>query len=314
MWALILLSIWFCSRIFKINKTASVLMGYVLIRGVFAFSSNPELGQSFTGALSFGSSILLCGLFVWAPRSHVAKVLVILEAVAVIDALLVLKFGFGIFNARTMDTTFLSIMTPVILRRRFMGILTIGLFLYVIYSYGEVMAWSTLIGATMAGLFLKVRWAFWLALAASPMAVLKVYTLVDKGSRPREWVHLMNWWWDHANVWVGTGPGSFEWLGPWIEIKAGMTNDLYMSMHNDHLQLIFEYGFVGYVLFATLFAQALWSSRREVWLFASLVGFSVAMIGYFPVQYMASQVAGICFIALAVHVSRPGPESPHQEP
>ena len=304
---LICLILWLGHLLWKKDKSVALALAYVLLNAVFTFNGNFSWGTEiqktidYSSAVAFGSSTLLAFIFIAAPQRNVAVMFFFLECVAVIDAILILIYGFGIFNVGTMDTTFLAIMVPGMLRLGWPGLIIASFFISTITTHGQVMAVATLVGAIMGYLLLKKKSAFWILIVIATITLWQIYPQLDPTSRPIEWKRFMDFWWENSNHLFGAGAGSFQWLGPDLQLKAGMTKDIYVSgMHNDHLQLIFEYGFVGYGLLAIVFCRALWKSRREAWLFSSLCAFAVAMIGYYPLQFLASQIALFCYLRMAI--------------
>lgn len=67
----------------------------------------------------------------------------------------------------------------------------------------------------------------------------------------------------------GTGLGTFVWLGPIIQ---NQTQGIYLWMHSDPIQFLFEGGILGAVLVVPVIATPLWRSRNRPWLFCTLVG------------------------------------------
>lgn len=306
LYCLFFLCLWLSYTVFKKQKLVGMTLFYMLANPLVTFHTNVSWGRyqtfiDFTSALAFGSSILLVTILSQLKLKQLDRLITILCWVNAVNALVVLYNGFGIFNNHTMDTTVLAMVIPLYLRGgRLPGWFLSGLSLYVIYYTGEVMAAATLAAVIFGYLFAISRRAKGISLIVVASLIAYYYPRVDHGSRPAIWATIMGWWWQNANHWFGAGGGSYQWLGPLAQMATGAKTDIAMSLHNDHLQLIFEYGFIGYALLAAVYIRAMWLVRRQAWAFSFLVGAAVAMMGYFPLQYLVSQlmVMGVLSVAL----------------
>lgn len=87
----------------------------------------------------------------------------------------------------------------------------------------------------------------------------------------------------HLNVWVGGGLGSFEVYGPLMQKLAGRDmSEVWLELHSDWLQCVFELGLVGASLSCWLLVDSLLRSTYE----QRLVLVSGLLFGlfYFPMQ------------------------------
>lgn len=92
-----------------------------------------------------------------------------------------------------------------------------------------------------------------------------------------------HFWWENINPWMGAGLGTFQVLGPAMQKWAGRsTLEVWMSLHSDWLQTIFELGLVGLVLSIWLLFDSI--KRADHSTRISL--FSACLFGlfYFPMQ------------------------------
>ncbi len=96
--------------------------------------------------------------------------------------------------------------------------------------------------------------------------------------------HYMDWWWVHTNHWVGTGPGSFMVLGPY-----NVEHKMYV-LHNDWIQVLFEYGCVGFSIALSGAMILLYRARNSPVILGSLASFYLASLMYFPLYFIVPQL------------------------
>ena len=159
-------------------------------------------------------------------------------------------------------------------------------------------------------LFLPLMWAHWRYLAVAPvLAIVAVPGIAAKGLLVLHLIYLswwtlpviiyyaftlkisrwhergefiapyVRWWAAYANSWIGTGPGSFEWL----TATQGLGSRMWL--HNDWLQIGFEFGLVGLVIFAIAYYHLARKSQDPGFFFL----LAVAMAAYSPLQFWQVQ-------------------------
>lgn len=95
---------------------------------------------------------------------------------------------------------------------------------------------------------------------------------------------------EYLSIWVGcwqtiifgTGAGSFMWLSLMRDKFAGT---LYLCMHSDWLQILFEYGVIGAGLAIAVFISTLKKCWNNDKLLMGVVGGAVCMVGYHPWRF-----------------------------
>lgn len=108
-------------------------------------------------------------------------------------------------------------------------------------------------------------------------------------ARLEGWKHYMGMWTKDANQFLGSGIGTFQGMGPLLP-EVPSTKEVYLYMHNDYLQILFEGGAIGFVLL--LFSIAwLFSIASSARLKFAVIGFAVCMITYSPLHVMIGQLA-----------------------
>lgn len=120
------------------------------------------------------------------------------------------------------------------------------------------------------------------------------YFMYLGGVEPRfeMWESFLDWWAHYANIWIGAGIGSFEWVGPYLDPGQTFRNQHlgFYVMHNEWLQLLFESGIIGLV--CGLIGYVIIASKLKGKEFATWMGIGAGMVWYYilhawPVQLLA---------------------------
>ncbi len=121
------------------------------------------------------------------------------------------------------------------------------------------------------------------------------------------WKQVFPWWWNFGSVWFGQGTGVTQLLAPIVQksnmpaVPLSSTQDWWLWLHSDWLQMLLENGVLGALLGATMYAFALVKSYRKAdWLFAATVGIGACGIFNFPVHFPVHAfclvvILGMCF-------------------
>lgn len=318
--AIIALSVFFGFIIAKKTKSvpAGLLLAWVLgSAGHVLF--NPEIfitamdlrlklvaGRSFalTSMMVLLVSCMNMHGAVWGMRG--------LIFLSVVNCALILGLGYGMFNAHTMDATFIALLLPLNIGLAFtsplkpLNFILAGIPLLTMFM-ANVGSTVFFVLALQLGAFLLMVGS-WRWLVPAVIVILgygymregaNLYTSPD---RVDEWIKIMGWWWSNANIWVGTGSGTFMWLGPAIQNRA---DNLFTWMHNDWLQIIFEQGIIGITLTMWLLMECLYKARNRPWLVSSIAGVCFAMVTQFPLRFPLT----ILFVLLLIHASLFGDDS-----
>lgn len=130
-------------------------------------------------------------------------------------------------------------------------------------------AWVLPVAATMVGKCLSNPRLFLVKLAPH--------------DRREMWCAAMSYWWHHANVWIGTGLGTFMLFGRKVqEVNHWPLEEIWFSLHNDWLQALFEVGLIGLGLAVWLLLSSLKRLRPAERL--CLLSVAVAALGNFPMD------------------------------
>ena len=225
-----------------------------------------------------------------------------LEILAMIDAVVVTFLGFGAFNASTADSSALAMMLPAFLfrpdgltiRRTRAGsiyavILFTLIFIGMLRTAGST-TWFVLFAGFVGWAISTRRWSMLVFIGALILAIggfVEKEKFLNSAGRVDTWIVLMSWWVKNANPFIGTGFGTYEWLGP---ISQQKTSDLFLWMHNEYLQVLYEGGAVGFSLLFCLWTTLMWRARNTPWLFSTFCAISMCMMTQFPLRFALSQI------------------------
>ena len=112
----------------------------------------------------------------------------------------------------------------------------------------------------------------------------------------------MTHWWEHGNIWFGSGMGSARAIIPYIQRRFEIDTDghTFYWLHSDILQCAFELGIVGLVAFAVLFYYALRHSHATPWLFSALCGWLATAAANYPARMAFHGLVGVFLVAYAL--------------
>lgn len=204
---------------------------------------------------------------------------------------------FGLINGNTYDAAVMVLFFP--LTYKYMRYMSLPLLIPVFYFQAKT-AFVMLLVMSVFWLIEnnKKRNALLLSFSFILLAGVYVYlnpNVVRLSGRLEFWARHMDWWLQHKSYIFGVGLGSLEELGTWMPVER---NGKFISnyiMHNDFLQILFETGVVGLVLFLLLSVYIL-LTLRSYWRITAW-GFIVMLLTYFPLHTLPTQVLG-CLLLL----------------
>lgn len=227
--------------------------------------------------------------FIWWDR--------VFLAIAVVDLILVATLGYGFFKVSSLDMAFVVAVLPAC---PYLGAGVIGAALT-----GPRMGTAVMIfiGQALSYCLAMRRWIYvvpaLLGIAALPFAGHFMSSAHPDAGRIEAWTRFMEWWGANVNHYFGSGIGTFLWIGPAID---HLKEPLFMQMHNDWLQILFEMGYVGWFLVWMAFTYLLMSCFKRPNLFAMLIGMAVFGVTYHPLRYFLSALLLLCIVREIVEV------------
>jgi O-antigen ligase len=129
-------------------------------------------------------------------------------------------------------------------------------------------------------------------------ALVKGRNLFSSRGRDYIWTQSYYFFRDHLHWMMGSGLGGFYVIGPALMAK-GQTN-VFIWLHSDWFQTLFEQGIVGLLLILVMYGHALWRARRVPELFAALTAYAVFGAANMPLRYPICGLFGALLIRWAM--------------
>ena len=119
----------------------------------------------------------------------------------------------------------------------------------------------------------------------------------------------MGHWWEHGEIWLGSGTGTAQALIPYIQnrLQVDTAGHLYLWLHSDILQVLFENGIVGFVSYGIMYFYALKYSLNRPYLFAAMVGYLVTAAANYPARMAFHAMCGVILIVFCFRGKDVGP-------
>lgn len=105
------------------------------------------------------------------------------------------------------------------------------------------------------------------------------------------WKLSMDFWVKNINPIVGAGGGTFFIYGPSMELAyhgPGYNQPVYVWLHNDWLQILFEYGAIGLLLAVAFYFTILKRTYKRPWLCSALVVVGATALTQMPLRQFVS--------------------------
>ena len=118
--------------------------------------------------------------------------------------------------------------------------------------------------------------------------IINPIELQNGNGRYAMWGDYYHFWIDHLPKVLGTGLGTWEWIGPQVQGKDNIMG--YSILHNDFWQILIEMGYIGFALFMIVFLAQLWRNRKNNDFLMAASGFTIAAMLYYPLHSVPGQV------------------------
>jgi len=261
----------------------------------------------------FVSLVVTVGMF---PKRASDWMLENFKWIALLEAALCVWPGYGLFNANSMDATFIAMIYPTVaFRNRPVGGIDTVISSVVVCALMAVglitqgMTGKIVILSSMGAYHLARKdWGKSVILISAVLVLGAIVLFIDTtmtafsdSGRFDAWRAFAAWWSENVPLWTGSGSGSFSVLAPYLHKgEAGV----FLWAHNEYLQIFLEQGVVGLILTLALAVVCLKRTFRTPWLFATNVGVLVSFMTQFPLRVFVSQL----FILLLVRRSLEEPD------
>lgn len=240
--------------------------------------------------------ILLVPIFVLfiKPNSlkNILKCYFLIEAILVIFTGETLTLGWNSFSS-TMLSLSVFLFIP---SRRIVDILM--LCVIILGSMMDMSITSVLIYACALTIYLwseyKKEVSVVLAAGLGLFILISPPELTSGNGRYNLWSDLAMAYIDKLPKILGTGLGTWAWIGPQIQGTKDFLG--YGMVHNDFVQVLFEMGFVGLFIFFWALFEAIYNNRRNLNFLIPVSGFCIAMMTYFPLHVVPGQVLFLYYL------------------
>jgi hypothetical protein len=112
--------------------------------------------------------------------------------------------------------------------------------------------------------------------------------LFDGSERLQVYAHFMRMWSkDWIAIVAGIGPGSFMWISL---SESRFKAPLFLQMHSDFLQIIFELGVIGFGLALWVFVDAVRRAWERPRILSALFGFYAFTLTYHPLRFFPTAI------------------------
>lgn len=280
-----------------VHWVAGVAIGYALISAAIVFQGPWELypGLQFRLDQSAGQAFAQLIIAAVIAGFRPTWVLIAAQVLGIVNGILILFFGYGMFNASSADACFVVMGFHLFLHDTYgsdRGPEALALAVYIIIvvsaifiTGGTTASAMCVVGALALFGLRPMAWACGIFAVAVTLATSGVSEFINSHGRFTEWARFLSWWSKNANPLFGTGTGTFEWLGPMIQARP---KDLYLFMHNDYLQVLFEQGIMGLLLMLGVIGLCFWKTWHSPSWRALLASTCVMMGTQFPMRFFIS--------------------------
>lgn len=299
----------------RTNIVGGLLMFYLLLNSIHTYFlpkfNVPQMGPVTAGmipalaAMSMVWVIMLCIPFLLIPKDKVKYVGRLFLVVAVLESIsIIFKLGQDQFKNSALllnpaqDGAFVACLLPLAyeIKRWFKWPLIALMVIAIIMTQATTPFVG--LGVFIATLIWFSR--FRILTFAGPLfvAALGVYSQgfnnfkADSG-RLYIWPLAMNYWKEHLDKIIGAGAGSFFIYGPTIELTLhgfGYNQPVYVWMHNEWLQVLFEFGIIGLLLSLAFYFFSLKKSYDRPLGFNTLLIYGATSFFQMPLRQAASAI------------------------
>lgn len=285
----------------KIGLSAVLLWGYVLAYCVYLIEY-PALsfGVVNTAYQATAGAAFLAALLI--PFLCIEKTSLIIKSipyVAAIEMLAIVTNRRGLLTAQSFDLSFVSLCIPFV-----NFYLCIPIVLLVLFKHGAT-AKLILTAQIIVYAFKckKYRISCCIMLAAlAAMALYKSYNPISDGvERFQKWEQMLKIWsTDMPRIIFGTGPGSFIWQSLIADNFEQKSYGVFLQMHSDVLQILFEFGIVGLALSFAVLATAVKRSWNNPRILSAVFGSAAFALAYHPLHFAPSAILIGLIISLSL--------------
>jgi len=286
----------------RLGFFVSVFWAYVLISALYIleYPAVPYGQLNIAFMASAGQTLAECIIIPFCIMNLSKRTFIsIFNVFICIELFLLWKNGYGLMVAPSFDTAVIACFMP------FMWFILMPIALITILTHHGSTAIVILIAQIVAYTLKKKP----ILLLAVPVLIGSAYLhtkgkFFDSMERIHTWQFFMQKWW--AEGWkirlFGFHPGSFMWIS--LLLNRDPTY-IYLQLHNDWLQILFELGFIGLGLAIGVFVSAVVKVWNDPKLLAAVFGCGAFACTYHPLRFFPSMVLVTFIFWNALKTARP---------
>lgn len=265
-----------------------------------------------------GSEILysLVGLILFAillltqTKKFFITILWLLFFTAVLNAavMLITSQEYGILGNKAQDASFIACMLPMALhkmRKKLSYLFSVVMIAGILFTKSSTGLAG--IGVAIAAiLFQKLNIRKFISIV-TPLTILIIGfgyfflgdDLLFHSGRKYVYANAWEFYTNYVNHWLGAGTGSFTIWGIAYQ-KMAKLPELWIWLHNDYLEVLFENGIIGLGLFGIVgfyTLHRLYAKRAIEFPIAIVYGFTA--LTQMPIRLWVTQLLGVCLLARA---------------
>jgi hypothetical protein len=303
----------------KVNHLFKPLIIVGLFNVFFSSLLDPVGDGSSTFALGNASAqaLLYTVIVLSAPRS----LLRFFPIICLLNSLVMIftPWHYGLGLATSVDAMLIAILYPLYIRYlyKFSSLyLKLPLLLIPIIAIFISKGSVGIGGLTLGLIILYSRPKFYLYLLI-PISLFITYYLYDpqlfnSSYRFEAWTWTIQWWSQlpMRNHLFGTGLGTFSILGPYLQIVTNSgTEGLFIELHNDWLQILFELGYVGISLAFSTFLYLVYRARHYRYLLSSILVYGACAFFYYPLHNVVTAIYGVILFKVILDLDNYSPNN-----
>ncbi|MCK5608304.1 O-antigen ligase family protein [Candidatus Pacearchaeota archaeon] len=232
-----------------------------------------------------------------------------------------IDYNWGIMTNTSIEGTFLAILAPIIFFKRDLFPQVWDKLIWVCRAIIVIAIFLTTSSIGIGGLIVGVISYYtlnknWKLLFIPVILALVAYitnshSLFYASGRYEIWSLQMSKWFEHVDIWTGTGFGTYAAFGPWLQKVYTDTNIIYPNLHSDVLQLMYEMGLYIFGLSTIIFLKICRKllDDKNYWLLSSVMTYVAVSCINMPARYMPTLILGLILLrSCYVRMERSIPE------
>lgn len=292
------------------------------------------LGLQVLLAQSFVYIVLLCLPFIILSEEAIVKFYLGICYLGWIDSYVMLykivkgKLPYFLMDNPAMDTAFICCCLPIFINivEKFPSSKVLKFYHYLLWVFIPIfVCFATKTSSGILGVGVAISSFYWSKNGLKKLHALYAFVIggvvagigymlqkdviLDSSGRYTVWRDSFKFWLNqgdslnppHIPPFFGSGIGSFFMYGPTIQLQdtlkaGGNSREIFIWMHNDWAQILFETGYIGLLLTLLVFGVALFKSRKIPVIFSSLL--TLGCLGFIQMPLRHFSFASLCLFLI----------------